>query len=99
MSEVHEGLCGNHASGLLMAFKIKRLGYYWPTMIMDYVKYSQHCMKCQQHAPIIHQPFKLLLSIAAPYPFMRWSMDIIGPMHKSTRGVQHLLVLTDYFSK
>ena len=26
-------------------------------------------------------------------------MDIIGPLHKSTRGVQYLLVLTDYFSK
>ena len=30
---------------------------------------------------------------------MRWSTDIIGPLHKSTRGVQYLLVLTDYFSK
>jgi len=26
-------------------------------------------------------------------------MDIIGPLHRSTRGVQYLLVLTDYFSK
>ena len=23
------------------------------------------------------------LSIASPYPFMRWSMDIISPMHAS----------------
>jgi len=30
---------------------------------------------------------------------MRWSMDIIGPLHRSTLGVQYLLVLTDYFSK
>ena len=66
---------------------------------MDCVNYSQRCMKCQQHAPLIHQPSELLSSITAPYPFIRWSMDIIGPMHKSTRGVQHLLVLTDYFSK
>ena len=26
-------------------------------------------------------------------------MDIIGPLHKSTRGVQYLLILTNYFSK
>jgi len=26
-------------------------------------------------------------------------MDIIGRLHKSTRDVQYLLVLTDYFSK
>ncbi|KAG7588731.1 Ribonuclease H-like superfamily [Arabidopsis suecica] len=97
--EVHEGLCGSHASGRAMAFKIKRMGYYWPTMITDCVKFAQRCKRCQLHAPLIHQPSELFSSISAPYPFMRWSMDIIGPLHRSTRGTQYLLVLTDYFSK
>ncbi|KAG7532877.1 Integrase catalytic core [Arabidopsis thaliana x Arabidopsis arenosa] len=97
--EVHEGLCGSHASGRAMAFKIKRMGYYWPTMITDCVKFAQRCKRCQLHAPLIHQPSELFSSISAPYPFMRWSMDIIGPLHISTRGAQYLLVLTDYFSK
>ncbi|KAG7529513.1 Reverse transcriptase domain [Arabidopsis thaliana x Arabidopsis arenosa] len=57
------------------------------------------CKRCQLHAPKIHQPSELFSSISAPYPFMRWSMDIIGPLHRSTRGAQYLLVLTDYFSK
>jgi len=99
MSEVHEGLCGSHSSGRAMAFKIKRMGYYWPTMITDCVKYSQQCKRRQLHAPLIHQPSELFSSISALYPFMRWSMDIIGPLHRSTRGVQYLLVLTDYFLK
>jgi len=30
---------------------------------------------------------------------MKWSMDIVGPLHVWTRGVRFLLVLTDYFSK
>ncbi|KAG7533253.1 Ribonuclease H-like superfamily [Arabidopsis thaliana x Arabidopsis arenosa] len=98
-SEVHEGLCGSHSSGRAMAFKIKRLGYFWPTMISDCIDYAKRCKKCQMHAPLIHQPSEILSSISAPYPFMRWSMDIIGPMHRSTRGVQYLLFLTDYFSK
>ncbi|KAG7564374.1 Integrase catalytic core [Arabidopsis suecica] len=97
--EVHEGLCGSHSSGRAMAFKIKIMGYYWPTMITDCVKFAQRCKRCQLHAPLIHQPSELFSSISAPYPFMRWSMDIIGPLHRSTRGVQYLLVLTDYFSK
>ncbi|KAG7579216.1 Reverse transcriptase domain [Arabidopsis thaliana x Arabidopsis arenosa] len=97
--EVHEGLCGSHASGRAMAFKIKRMGYYWPTMITDCIKFAQRCKRCQLHAPMIHQPSELFSSISAPYPFMRWSMDIIGPLHRSTRGAQYLLVLTDYFSK
>ncbi|KAG7537008.1 Ribonuclease H-like superfamily [Arabidopsis suecica] len=99
MSEVHKGLCGSHSSRRAMAFKIKRMGYFWPIMITDCVKYAQRCKRCQLHAPLIHQPSELFSSISAPYPFMRWSMDIIGPLHRSTRGVQYLLVLTDYFSK
>ncbi|KAG7556857.1 Integrase catalytic core [Arabidopsis suecica] len=82
-----------------MAFRIKRLGYFWPTMISDCIDYAKRCKKCQIHAPLIHQPSEFLSSISAPYPFMRWSMDIVGPMHRSTRGVQYLLVLMDYFSK
>ena len=39
--------------------------------------------KCQRHAPTIHQPAEVLSSISSPYPFMRWSMDIVGPLHNS----------------
>ncbi|KAG7543412.1 Retrotransposon gag domain [Arabidopsis thaliana x Arabidopsis arenosa] len=46
-SEVHEGLCGSHSSGRAMAFKIKRLGYFWPTMISDCIDYAKRCKKCQ----------------------------------------------------
>ncbi|KAG7568055.1 Ribonuclease H-like superfamily [Arabidopsis thaliana x Arabidopsis arenosa] len=70
-SEVHEGLCGSHSSGRAMAFKIKRLGYFWPTMISDCIDYAKRCKKCQMHAPLIHQPSEFLSSISAPYPFMR----------------------------
>ncbi|XP_020676518.2 uncharacterized protein LOC110095352 [Dendrobium catenatum] len=33
MGEVHEGFCGAHQSGPKMKVRIKRLGYYWLTMI------------------------------------------------------------------
>ncbi|KAG7583672.1 Ribonuclease H-like superfamily [Arabidopsis suecica] len=72
-SEVHEGLCGSHSSGRAMAFKIKRLGYFWPTMISDCIDYAKRCKKCQMHAPLIHQPSEILSSISAPYPFMSYS--------------------------
>ena len=67
-------------------------------MIKDCEKISKRCEKCQRHAPTIHQPAELLSSISSPYPFMRWSMDIIGPMHPSKQK-KLVLVLTDYFSK
>lgn len=33
--ELHEGVCGTHLSGLTLAKKLLRLGYYWPTMERD----------------------------------------------------------------
>ncbi|XP_024009251.1 uncharacterized protein LOC112084363 [Eutrema salsugineum] len=98
MHEVHSGACENHSSGRSLAIKIKRHGYFWPTMVKDNEKFTAKCEKCQRHAPTIHQPTELLSSISSSYPFMRWSMDIVGPLHRSKQK-RFLLVLTDYFSK
>ncbi|KAL0854021.1 hypothetical protein Bca101_059173 [Brassica carinata] len=67
-------------------------------MNTDCESYARRCDKCQRHAPSIHSPTELLRTSAAPYPFMRWGMDIIGPMPNS-RQRRFVLVLTDYFTK
>ncbi|GKU94990.1 hypothetical protein SLEP1_g8408 [Rubroshorea leprosula] len=41
MTEVHEGICGTHANGRMLARKILRAGYYWLTMEHDYIKYTR----------------------------------------------------------
>lgn len=68
-----------------MGLRIKRQGYYWPTMVVGYEDYSQKCDNDQRYASHIHQPAETLLTVSAPYPFMRWSMDILGPIQKSSR--------------
>ncbi|MBW1279401.1 integrase zinc binding domain-containing protein, partial [Escherichia coli] len=98
MEEVHAGSCGNHSGGKALAIKIKRHGHFWPTIVGDCIKFSAKCEKCQRHAPKIHQPTEMLSPVTSPYPFMRWAMDIIGPLHPSKQK-RFLLVLTDYFSK
>ncbi|XP_024010604.1 uncharacterized protein LOC112086031 [Eutrema salsugineum] len=98
MHEVHSGACGNYSSGRSLAIKIKRHGYFWSTMVKDCERFTAKCEKCQWHAPTIHQPTELLSSISSPYLFMRWSMNIVGPLHRSKQK-RFLLVLTDYFSK
>ena len=98
MKEIHDGTCGNHSRGRSLAFKVKKYMYYWPIMVADCEAYARKYEQCQKHAPFILQPVELLTSVSAPYPFMKWSMDIIGPLHVSIRGVRFLLVLTNYFS-
>ena len=55
MEEVHSGLCGAHQSGPKMRLKIKRLGYYWPSMVSDCEKHAKKCHLCQIHGDFIHR--------------------------------------------
>ncbi|XP_013617190.1 PREDICTED: uncharacterized protein LOC106323647 [Brassica oleracea var. oleracea] len=99
MAETHEGAGGNHSGGRALAIKVRSLGFFWPTMNADYCEsYARSCDKCQRHAPSIHCPTEMLRTTTAPYPFMRWAMDIIGPLPCS-RQRRFILVLTDYFTK
>ena len=41
MAEVHEGVCRHHLRGQSLAAKVPRVGYYWPTMKADCMKYVQ----------------------------------------------------------
>ncbi len=99
LSEIHEGYCGNHKGGRSLASKILRTGYYWPTLRADCQEFSSKCKACQIHAPYIHQPSEELHSISAPWPFMKWGMDIVGKLPQAPGQKVFMLAMTDYFSK
>jgi len=46
MAEAHSGLCGVHQSGPRLHDRIKRMGYYWPTMVQDCMDYAKRCDAC-----------------------------------------------------
>ncbi|XP_013699932.2 uncharacterized protein LOC106403669 [Brassica napus] len=98
MAETHEGAAGNLLGGRVLPLKVKSLCFYWPTMIADCEAYRRKCDKCQRHASNIHSPTEILRTMTAAYPFMRWVMDIIGPM-PSSRQRKYALIMTDYFTK
>ncbi|KAL0378632.1 UNVERIFIED_CONTAM: Transposon Tf2-11 polyprotein [Sesamum radiatum] len=58
--EAYSGVCGAHQSGPKLHFRIKRMGYYWPTMVKDCIDYAKRCQACQFHANLIHQPLEPL---------------------------------------
>jgi len=41
LNEVHAGVCDAHQAGPKLANQIKRLSYYWPTMIQDAIKFAK----------------------------------------------------------
>ncbi|XP_019236645.1 PREDICTED: uncharacterized protein LOC109216878 [Nicotiana attenuata] len=41
MEEAHSGSCGAHQSGPKLHFRIKRMGYYWATMVKDCMDHAK----------------------------------------------------------
>ena len=100
IKEVHEGICGAHQSGPKMRFRIKQLGYYWPTMVADCEEFAKRCHMCQIHGTFIHQAPNPLHPTVASWPFSTWGTDIVGPIDPpSSKGHRFILAATDYFSK
>ena len=54
--KIHEGICGTHASGHVMARQIMRVGYYWMTLENNCISYVRKYHKCQIYADKIHVP-------------------------------------------
>ncbi|KAG9442388.1 hypothetical protein H6P81_018242 [Aristolochia fimbriata] len=100
LKETHSGICGAHQAGLKLHLQVKRLGYYWPSMLRDAIEMARSCKQCQLHADYIHQAPELLHPTVASWPFEAWGMDIIGLISpKSDSDRQYILAATDYFSK
>ena len=98
LEEAHSGVCGAHQSGPKLHFRIKRMGYYWPTMVKDY--------GIRQEMPSLSISWKLYTSTArtapstvASWPFDAWGLDVVGLLPKSSAGHLYILAATDYFSK
>ncbi|XP_030964538.1 uncharacterized protein LOC115985779 [Quercus lobata] len=93
MREVHEGICGNHSGARSLLHKLIRAGYYWPTMMKDAQVYIQSCDKCQRFSNFIRQSSEELTFMMAPWPFVQWGLDIMGPFPTAIRyGIPRVLV-------
>nr|XP_009411185.1 PREDICTED: uncharacterized protein LOC103992979 [Musa acuminata subsp. malaccensis] len=82
LTEVHEGICGEHIAARTLAYKILRQGYYWPTMSQDARTYVQRCGPCQWYARTPRQPAVPLSPIDCAWPFAQWGLDLLGPFHR-----------------
>ncbi|KAI5316794.1 hypothetical protein L3X38_036501 [Prunus dulcis] len=100
LRDTHAGTCGAHQAGPKLSNQLKRLGYYWPTMVRDSIKFATTCKDCQLHGDFIHQPPQQLHPTTLSWPFEAWGLDVIGMIKpKSSRQHQYILAATDYFSK
>ena len=83
--EVHEGICGNHSGARSLVHKLIQAGYYWPIMLKDTQAYVQSCDKCQRFSNFIRQSSEELTPMTAPWLFIQWGLDIMGPFPTAIR--------------
>jgi hypothetical protein len=97
--EVHDRICGVHQSAHKMKWLLRRAGFYWSTMLDDYIKYQKGCEACQQFKNIQLAPTGVMNSIVKSWLFRGWRLDFIGEIHPgSSKGHRFILVATDYFT-
>ena len=77
-----------------------RTGYYWLTMESNYIRHVKMYHHCQVYQNRKNVPPQPLHSLAAPWPFSAWGMDVIGPVIlKASNGHEYILVAINYFTK
>ena len=80
LKEIHEGVCGDHASPRSLVSKVIRTGYFWPTMQVDARELVKKCDKCQRFGNIQRLSVERLMTISSLWPFAQWGIDIVDPL-------------------
>ncbi|KAJ3704748.1 hypothetical protein LUZ61_008453 [Rhynchospora tenuis] len=65
----------------------------------DVEEFIRRCEKCQFHSRIPRQPPHSMQSIASPWPFDVWGIDLLGPFPHGQGNVKFLVVAVEYFTK
>lgn len=95
----HEVPTAGHC-GVWKTFHRVMLHYYWPKMKTDITHYVRTCSTCIQQKPEQKAPAGLLSGrpeVTQPWEML--SIDVVGPLPKSSSGYIYILSIQDYFSK
>jgi hypothetical protein len=91
---------GGHFAARATAFKILRIGYYWPSIFKYSHKFTQACNECQKFAGREQFSSMPLQPVLPDFPFSKWGLDFIGPINPpSSVGHTFILTTTYYFTK
>ena len=99
LAETHDGICGQHLRAKALAKKVLRAGFFLPTKLKDDKDYVASCDKCQRHGDMHITPLAELTSLASPWPFAWWGIDILRPFPKAASQLKYIVVAANYSTK
>lgn len=86
--------------GVYKTFHRLATKYYWPKMKSDVASYIRKCQACIKSKPEQRTKAGEMgghSQISAPWEVI--SIDLVGPLPRSSKGYNHILVVVDLFSK
>lgn len=100
ISAHHDPPTSAHLGIFKTSTKISRK-YYWPKLKQDVARYISKCSTCLQNKPLQRPPAGLMLSQSptTTRPFEILSVDVVGPLPRSTAGYSYIFSVQDVFSK
>uniref|UniRef100_A0A672MV43 Gypsy retrotransposon integrase-like protein 1 n=1 Tax=Sinocyclocheilus grahami TaxID=75366 RepID=A0A672MV43_SINGR len=73
--------------------------FHWPGLDAEVKRFCRSCPTCQQTSSCRPPPSPLIPLPVIDVPFERIGMDLVGPLPKSARGHEHILVILDYATR
>ena len=92
----HNDPTSGHFSADSMFQKIRHR-YYWPQYYEDIREYVKSCDSCQRRGRSKNN--NLLHPIPVHSPFYQIGIDFVGPLPRTQRGKQYIIVAMDYLTK
>ena len=87
-----------HPGGRKMFYTMRKY-YYWPHMSIEIYNTVKQCEPCAKESIRLRKIAAKLKLFPATFPLESVALDYIGPLPKSYRGNNHLLVITDRYTK
>ena len=99
LRKCHDDIEGSHFGVSKTMHRITEL-YYWPKLKQSVSQYVKTCRICAAHKSDNKcRPGLMGSEKKIRFPFQLVSMDLMGPLPRSTKGNKFLFVVTDWFSK
>jgi RNase H-like domain found in reverse transcriptase/Reverse transcriptase (RNA-dependent DNA polymerase)/Integrase zinc binding domain/Integrase core domain len=96
--ETHDADTSGHM-GVLKTHERLAQDFYWPRMRKDVNDYVASCRKCLANKPSNAKPAGLLVPIEPQCKGHTVTMDFIGPLPRTGRNKNYILVMVDKFTK
>ena len=85
--------------GANRTFKSIRRRFYWPGFKRDILRWCKFCKSCASTKMLYGRRQGDLKQLISGAPMERIAIDFLGPLPVTENGNEHILVLSDYFSK